>query len=164
MAVTAVAAANNEREVLDFDLQFEDNEVLDIWSIEHKLSLGIATITADTDLDFLLGVFEDPDKAVATDLSLEATFEDDSSLIWFDKNSLHREFVTAAAISDMLSSFSNYFVFPQPYTVARNIAIILQMDGTEGDAIDPVSHVTVWGRRRNASDAEFKNIIYRQRF
>lgn len=163
LANTAVAAANNEREVIDFDLEFEDNEVMDIWAVEYQTNYAPDAIDAFDDLDLLLGVFENPDIVAATDLSLEATFEDESSLVHFWKTGFLGSFTTSGMTST-ISTAQYSFQFPQPYTVARNIALITQMDGTEGTTVALTTHATVWGRRRKAPDSEFKNIIYRQRF
>lgn len=159
------AAASNARDVIELNLQFEDNEVLDVIAVhvltEFNLTQELAT---DTDLTAYIALFEDPDKALATDLSLEATFEDDNSLIYFSQSSVGYDFGDNTSQTIWDSGRESYFVFPQPYTVARNLALISQMDGTEGDAAVITNRVTIWGRRRNASDVEFKNIIYRQRF
>jgi hypothetical protein len=174
LGCAAVGAANNEREILDFDLLFENNEVMDIWKIDYQHSValedqdyGAADIYSR--FDIRTGVFEDPEKPVATDLSTEAVIEDDSSLVDIAQTVINVEGEvqgTPANFAMFAPRLSEKLVtnFPQPYTVARNLAVILQWEGTEGGAHQVGSIVTVWGRRRKAHDSEFKNIIYRQRF
>ena len=160
-----MGAANNEREVIDFDLQFENNEVMDIWGVEYNTYCDLTQLAAFNDQLVTLALFEDPDKLATTDLSLEATFEDDSSLVHYFKTGWAGGLLTTSGQATVKVTDYLYFQFPQPYTVARNIAVIGEFDGTEGDANTVwVEHVTIWGRRRIAPDAEFKNIIYRQRF
>jgi len=167
LAIVTFGAANNDGEVIDLDLQFEDNEVLDVWSMQSDI-----TFLADEAPDaaalgiWEVALFEDPDKADTTDLSVAATVEDDTSLIHIEEGRAEMFFTTAAGFQMAAAevSVNRYFVFPQPYTVARNIKLIMQIAGTQGDITAMRALVTVWGRRRNASDAEFKNIVYRQRF
>jgi len=164
--IDTFAAASNEREIMDFDLEFENNEVMDIVMIHILFEWDLAaSMAVDTDLTVLLGVFEDPDKATVTDIDTEALFEDDASLLFMEQSGRHYDFV-AAGVSTTSPPIveSRQFLFPQPYTVARNLAIILQGNGSEGDATAVDVRTTIWGRRRRASDSEFKNIIYRQRF
>jgi len=166
-ADVAKTAANNDGEVVDLDLQFEDNEVMDLWYLDFHLSLQDDDGNYALDrFDLAVGLFEDPDKADTTDLSVENTIENDSSLIYlYQDNKTVRQ---GATITDCLYRFTDHvmFQFPQPYTVARNVKWILQAIATltadDFDSIDLTA--TIWGRRRNASDAEFKNIVYRQRF
>lgn len=164
LAVSSVGAANNEREVLDLELQFEDNEVMDIWGIEVEYTFDFAAVSAFNDLLARTGLFEDPDKLATTDLSLEATFEEDTSLIWYGQHGIVGGLLTTSGQTIVVPTEKREFWFPQPYTVARNICLIGQFEGTNGNSVVMVQNCTVWGRRRNASDSEFKNIVYRQRF
>src|SRR3990172_5998661 len=74
LANQVVAAANNEREIIATDLQFEDNEVLDIWGVEYNTYCDLTQLAAFNDQLLTIAVYEDPDKPATTDLSLEATF------------------------------------------------------------------------------------------
>jgi len=166
--VLAIATfGTNDGEVIDLDLQFEDNEVLDVWSMQTQVNFAFDTApdAVATGL-WHVALFEDPDKADATDLSVAATIEDDSSLIHIEEGRAMMLFTTAAGFQALAAdnAINRYFQFPQPYTVARNLKVIMQIAGTQADIEAMRAVVTVWGRRRNATDAEFKNIIYRQRF
>lgn len=155
----------NVEQVIDLDLQFEDNEVLDVWSMKVDASMLQDTAAdAASELEWAVALFEDPDKALATNIFSEETFEDDSSLIHHEAGVFYVNFTTAAGFEIGNLCDSRYFVFPQPYTVARNLKVIAGMLGTQTDLLSMSDYVTIWGRRRNANDAEFKNIIYRQRF
>ena len=50
-----------ERDV-DLDLQFEDNEVLDVVSIELILSIEMAAAMATDDMNVAVALFENPDE------------------------------------------------------------------------------------------------------
>lgn len=160
-----LAAANNEKETIDFDLQFEDNEVMDLVALEYQMEINADDFNVATPVDLLIqmGVFEDPDKVATTDLSAEAVFEDDPSLVHWAEFGIVQDVVTSGMAALRTTDYQQ-FTFPQPYTVARNIAAIMQLDGLNPNSDFARCHLTVWGRRRIASDAEFKNIIYRQRF
>lgn len=154
----------SEREILTLDLQFEDNEVLDVIAVQCDLLMNEPTISTDSFLKWAVGLFENPDQTTTTDIMAEAEFETDTALIHAELGIYNVDFGSAVGINSIESDWHRYFIFPQPYTVARNIAVILEGQGTEGDAKTLEAYVTMWGRRRNAQDAEFKNIIYRQRF
>ena len=155
----------NDEEVVALDLQFEDNEVLDIIACQVYVEVDVDVVeSAENEARICVALFEDPDKALATDTLSEAVFEDDSSLIYTFDELFKLFFGTVAAVDMQWNSRNDYFMFPQPYTVARNVKWILRATGVDAD-IDAVNaRATIWGRRRNAADAEFKNIIYRQRF
>lgn len=175
VAETSLTSANNDGETVDLDLQFEDNEVMDIWQIDLFLELepedGVFTLDV---VRCAVALFEDPDKADTTDIqgtlaartAAQNTIENDSSLVkYFQHTFICRE---GATVTDAFGHITErmQFQFPQPYTVARNLKWILQanaiLTASDLDAIN--LYAEIWGRRRNASDAEFKNIIYRQRF
>jgi hypothetical protein len=158
--------SGNEVEVLDLDLQFESNEVMDVIAVQTIFEWNLAaSLAVDSDLTAMMALCEDPDKTTTTDLYTEATFEDDNSFIHFEESGIYYDFVTTTNAGEIIMpNETRYMVFPQPYVIARNLAVFLGGEGVEGEATSIVARVTVWGRRRNANDAEFKNIIYRQRF
>ena len=163
---------------MDLDLQFEDNEVFDIWAVKVSIEVEPTAATAVRAclLRMVAALYEDPDKATTTDLvpvdgsgtgQPAANYQDDSSLLYNFRSTLNSQegaTTTNEDSSDLL--MTEYFVFPQPYTVARNVKWILEalaeITTTDLDAVN--LYAEIWGRRRNASDAEFKNVIYRQRF
>lgn len=177
-AETSLTAANNDGEVVDLDLQFEDNEVFDIWAVKVGIEIEPTAATAVKAclLRCSAALYEDPDKADTTDLvpvdgSLTgvpaANYQDDSSLLYnARKTFILQEGATTTNEDSGDLYFTEYFVFPQPYTVGRNVKWILEaladITTTDLDAVNLFAEI--WGRRRNATDAEFKNIIYRQRF
>lgn len=163
LAASAAGAANNEREIVDFDLQFEDNEVMDIVGVEVNYEHVYDDITAFNSFIALLALLEDPDLPATTDIGTEAFFETNASLVWFNESGVMTDLATSGMAAVPITDYAK-FMFPQPYTVARNVSWIIQASGTENDVIVITTHATIWGRRRIASDEEFKNIIYRQRF
>lgn len=159
------AGANNDGEVFELDLQFEDNEVCDIFMMDSHINAALDTAPdAVTELLWELALFEDPDKPDTTDLSVAATIENDSSLVHIEEGRFDMLFTTAAGFQFPFNSVNRRFLFPQPWTVARNVKVILQAVGTDSDITAVRAVVELWIRRRKASDAEFKNVIYRQRF
>lgn len=174
VAATSLTSANNDGEVVDLDLQFEDNEVMDLWGMRLYLELepedGVFTLDV---IRCAIALFEDPDKADTIEIQptlgdndAENVIENDSSLVHYVQHSfVIRE---GATITDMLNplTYEHDFMFPQPYTVARNVKWILQANAilTASD-IDAIRlYAELWGRRRNAAQEEFINIVYRQRF
>lgn len=166
-AVTDLTSANNAGEEVDLDLQFEDNEVLDVWQVHLIMTATnrAADVVSNGSIEMCAALLEDPDKANTTDIVAENFVENDSSLLYL---TCERMFFEQAAVGQIAFSLTRekVYSFVQPYTVARNVKWILQSNAViaadEFDSIDLIA--TIWGRRRNASDAEFKNIIYRQRF
>lgn len=161
--VSLTAVATNEREVLDFDLQFENNEVMDIFSLEYLFSIDFDDVDAYNELNLNVALFDDPDKDSATDIDSETVFEDDASLIHYMQHQVVCDLATSGMALAVVSGHYP-FTFPQPYTVGRNVCMIADWEGTEAGVKNPECKFTLWGRRRVASDSEFKNIIYRQRF
>jgi len=183
---TVLNAFNNGFQV-EFDLQFEDNEVMDIFAVEWAHNTCIVAIATVTDMTVFLAswLLENPELAVDDFLEVvDATgtypnsgaattseFVTNSALVHYketvfsqtvdDQGSTDgRAFVTKTSDREM-------FTFPQPYTVARNVLVNSRasLDTDEDEVL--VSYrvdCTIWGRRRKAADSEFKNIIYRQRF
>jgi len=148
---------------------------MDIWQLDLFLELepedGVFSLDV---VRIAVALFEDPDKADTTDIqgtlaartAAENTIENDASLIKYFQNTwVIRE---GATITDAFGKITErfQFLFPQPYSVARNLKWILQanaiLTASDLDAIN--LYAEIWGRRRNAPDSEFKNIIYRQRF
>lgn len=173
-AGTSLTSANNDGEVVDLDLQFEDNEVMDLWGMRLYLEIepedGVFTLDV---VRCAIGLFEDPDKADTTEIQptladndAENVIENDSSLIHYVQHSfVMREGVTVTDAFGHLT-YEHEFTFPQPYVVARNVKWILQANAilTASD-IDAIRlYAELWGRRRNAKQEEFINIVYRQRF
>jgi len=173
---TSLTSANNDGEVVDLDLQFEDNEVMDLWQIDLYLELEPEDNVFTLDLVRLaVALFEDPDKADNTDIqptdgsqtgAAANTIENDSSLVKYFQHAWSiREGATITDVQGHLTERMQ-FVFPQPYTVARNVKWIMQanaiLTASDFDAIN--CYAELWGRRRNAAQDEFINIVYRQRF
>lgn len=164
--------------VVDFDLQFEDNEVMDLVAIESTMymTLEIPDTEAENEASLTMSasLLEDPDPQAVDILGNPATedtdggneFEDNASLIWHHEFNLEVIENAADVSSNAYKTTDHkYFVFPQPYTVARNVQWELNGNSQDTDRADSCVYLcTLWGRRRKASDAEFKNIIYRQRF
>lgn len=169
--------------VVDFDLQFEDNEVMDIVCIESEVTVTdfeLLQTSADNDQNLMLAqwLMENPE-LTATDVLGSVTtqpaetdeFMTNSALVWYHEEQYavyEGTAGTAASIAIAIAMQTKYrkFDFPQPYTVARNV-----LHTMKGFLINDASrlngyrmNMTIWGRRRKAADGEFKNIMYRQRF
>jgi len=161
----ASIVAGNVLQQLELDLDFESNEVFDVLAIQfdQRFQPGIVPGTNISVMRSVVALTDDPDKAVTTPIYLEDVFEGDDSFVWYKHTSKRTTTaVDVATIDDTV--FYEYFIFEQPWTVARNMAwICCQFSTAAGDFITE-NNLTVWGRRRNASDDEFKSIIYRQRF
>lgn len=161
----ASIVAGNIAADVDLDLDFESNEVFDVMSIIVDVDPSFATtFEADTtDIQFILALTDDPDKAVTTGLHLETVFETDESFVWYCSGKYDSLSGSANPVA-LLTNYHREYTFIQPWTVARNLRWIYSSFSTA--AADMVSQVRIqlWGRRRNASDTEFKAIIYRQRF
>jgi len=164
--------------VVDFDLQFEDNEVMDLVAIESTMYMTIEVPDTEAEnessLTMSASLLEDPDPVNVDILGNPATedldggneFEDNASLIWHHEFNLE-SVENAADVSSTLYKTTDhkYFMFPQPYAVARNVQWEFNGNSQDTDRADSCIYLmTIWGRRRKAGDAEFKNIIYRQRF
>lgn len=170
--------------VLDFDLQFEDNEVMDIIAIESEVNVtdlaigeqdaqivdeAIAVWLMENPELTAVNVLEDP---YVGDGNLNTSqFSTNSALIWYHEEDYYFD-MPAAAVGSLTSyvhgSLSRYrcFTLPQPYTVARNVLVGAKhlADGETGDIDGYRINFTIWGRRRKAAVSEFQNIVYRQRF
>ena len=164
LALSADGAANNSEETVDFDLQFENNEVIDIFDVVMMYDMEFDNLADGlNNIASFLALLEDPDRVSTTDISTENFFETDPSLVVWDIYNIITDFDTSGmALSE--GGARHHFKLPQPYTVARNVKWIAQADWTEADVVVCTISCEIWGRRRVASDAEFKNIIYRQRF
>lgn len=172
----------DESAVVDLDLQFEDNEVFDIISLHVILSTECASTIAVDDMNQAIMLSENPDEsstfqlfpttaagvvdftgAAGTDFP---NFETNSAIIWYQIRRMQGVALVTSGGPFVYEMTKEYmYKFDQPYTVARNLKWIMRTIETVDDAaISAAAYCTVWGRRRNAPDAEFKNIIYRQRF
>jgi len=152
-------------EVVDLDLQFEDNEVLDVYSMQVDFNLDTVQDAVDALSQWGVGLFEDPDKASNTNLLTNDNWETDNSLVHAEMGSVGMAVVGTATAINYVEAPHRYKLFEQPYTVGRNLKVIAGFTDIVGAMIaDMDCYVQLWGRRRNADDAEFKNIIYRQRF
>lgn len=184
---TVLNALNNGF-IVDFDLQFEDNEVMDLIAIEwqHNAGLvGIATPATDETCFLASWLLENPELAADDFLnvvdatgtypnvgaSVDDSFVTNSALVHYKETVFSETLDLQAATNGraFVTKTSNYsmFTFPQPYTVARNVLVNSRASlDTDESSIMTSYRVdcTIWGRRRKAADSEFKNIIYRQRF
>ena len=154
-------------EEVQLDLDFEEKEVFDVMGLDINFLYNIGDVTADDEANVTLALTSDPDKATTTLIQTEAIFQDDDSFIHYAFSKKHLQFEDATGISLFTQADNYQYVFLQPYTVARNVKWILA--GTFGAAfvvstLGPAVAVTLWGRRRNAQEAEFMNIVYRERF
>jgi len=175
------ATADGVERTVELDLQFEDNEVLDVIALEVILGIEYASTIVTDDTNMAIGLFENPDEddevqlfpTVAATGVIDFTeagtfpeFEDNNSLLWYMIQRMQAQVQTTSGgptVFDMTKYYQ--FTFPQPYTVGRDLKWILrQVESVDDAAIAASMYATIWGRRRNAQDAEFKNIVYRQRF
>lgn len=162
---SATIVAGNVGQEVELDLDFESNEVFDVMGIELSVDFvtNLAFFTNQEIFRYAMGLTDDPDKATATDILLETTFETDESFIWLKYGTW--EYGSAVDTSAALKTCDDdRFNFIQPWTVARNLKWIFESSATNAGDVTSVGRVVIWGRRRNASDSEFKSIIYRQRF
>lgn len=177
------AAVTIVSDVIDFDLQFEDNEVMDIIGVESDLlitDLELPDDLGDAEMELSLAVWlnENPEDtttdmlgAVGTSDNGTSNFVTSSNLVWYHESQFfvgtnqEGSPTSELAVIDKLKDRQVY-MFPQPYTVARNVVIVKKgvIEGTTTILQAWRNNFTIWGRRRKANDAEFKNIIYRQRF
>lgn len=176
------ATADGVERDVDLDLQFEDNEVLDVIGLEVILTTEYASTIVTDDTNMAICLSENPDEndelqifpttaAGVIDFTGAAgttfpEFENNSGILWYMIRRLQAQVMTTSG-GPTVFEMSRYFqfTFPQPYTVARNLKWILrQVESVDDAAVACAMYATIWGRRRNAPDAEFKNIIYRQRF
>lgn len=160
--LNATSTTNVAQEV-QLDLDFEEREVFDIMKLDVDLNFNVETTSAAF-AEFFgnLALCMDPDKASTTDLNDETIYEGDSSFIWFRQFRAIRQ---GAAVEYGMYTENYQFDFVQPFTVARNLLWILDMNiitATEGEGVD--MRAQLWGRRRNAPESEFMNIVYRERF
>lgn len=161
----AVTQGTEVADVIDLDLQFEDNEVFDLFSMKVDMIMFQDTAAdAVSELQYGIGLFDDPNKETLTNIFDTTVFETDASLIHHETGIAAVNFTTAAGFVISRLTDSRVWHFPQPWTVARNMKLIAAILGTQADLLNMNFYTTLWGRRRNAPDAEFKNIIYRQRF
>lgn len=161
----ATIVAGNVGQEVELDLDFESNEVFDVLAVEvdYTMNVGANASTNPANMTGVVALTDDPDKATETPIHTEDTFEGDQSFVWF--KTYFADYGTAVDSTDrMIGQTYNYFIFEQPWTVARNLKWIMATFATAADDFGGTARITIWGRRRNASDSEFKSIIYRQRF
>lgn len=166
--IEPTTAGTSEGQTVALDLDFEENEVLDIMLVETEI-IPVNFTAGDGGQRICAALLEDPDLAVTTDVIAEAFFETNDSVVYYHEDHISALEVTAAGEMVVWPALRKNLKFAadlQPYTVARDLLWIVRFE--EDAANVPFGqykfNLTIWGRRRNASDAEFKNIIYRQRF
>lgn len=182
---TVLNALNNGFQV-EFDLQFEDNEVMDIFAIEwaHNAIIELGAAASDLPMFLASWLLENPELAVDDILevvdaagvypnsgaSLTSEFVTNSALVHYKETVFSESADTVAGDARSVlakTSDREMFVLPQPYTVARNVLVNARSSQDTDEVERMLSYrvdCTIWGRRRKAADSEFKNIIYRQRF
>lgn len=157
--------AGNVGQEVELDLDFESNEVFDVMivQVEIEAQVALAFATGEKVLRYCLALTDDPDKANTTQIATEAIFEGDESFVWYTNGLLQS--LNEAALTEAINPIQRTeYRFVQPWTVARNLKwIYSSFSPAAGDFFSMV-RIQLWGRRRNASDTEFKSIIYRQRF
>lgn len=154
-------------EEVELNLQFEVNEVFDIMKIESWIlpaayDGAIASGTADCHMALL-------DSTLSTEnVDTDATFEAMDDLIFYaEETYIHTQGAAAALIMHPWMAASRHLEFyTEPFTVARNVlwTIVLNQSTAFFTGNIITGRVIIWGRRRRASDSEFKDIIYRERF
>lgn len=152
-------------EEVELNLQFENNEVFDIMKVETWLSMTtVPANPANGGLDGHVGLLDNPSSIA--NLDTDVTFETIPELFYYAKMSW-TFFEDAAPASHQHFKHDVYHVnvYTEPFTVARNVRWTLTVNPSADFFGYAMSlRGIIWGRRRKASDAEFKDIIYRERF
>jgi len=168
LQVLSAGINTNVAQDVELDLDFESNEVFDVLAIDTLINVKPNLTAGDFNEEMNLALTDDPDKPATTrideDITAntgEATFEGDESFVYY-----HDFEWSQQATTDTMTQTTSQkvFIFEQPWTVSRNIRWIFSCRGTAAGLISTTARIQLWGRRRNASDTEFKAIIYRQRF
>lgn len=144
---------------VDLQLDFESNEVFDIGYIKSWIYIDQDSFDPSTEAGFMLrlGVSELPN--FERNLMTETVVETDPSLIYlhqwnllFEKQNTDTDFLAVVADVDMMK-------FPDWYTVGDNITIAMSGQEEAATATEFTALVEIFGRRRRASDREFRTLM-----
>lgn len=165
--VITVTDAVPVSEEIDLALDFTENMVYDIMEVETWIDPVAVDVTVATggsvDIDFAL--LDNP--ASVANLGTPAVFETAPEVIYYAHATwLFAKDAVPTSHSLVRADMYHTHKFDEPFTVARNLLISL-VANTGGGLMFAnafTGRMIVWGRKRKASDKEFKDILYRQRY
>jgi hypothetical protein len=147
-------------EEVNLDLQHEINEVFETWIDPTAYDGTVATGGCDVHV----GLLDNVSSTIA--IQTEAVFETAPELVYYDMASWKHHLGTNVGESLTKTSAYHCRKYDEPFTVARNLLwTIVGVQSTDFfTSAQLMCRAIIWGRKRRASESEFNDILYRERF